>query len=118
MARRFESIRILIPGLTLSAALLAGLASSGCQRPDPGSAEELALINRGCNSSTRNDTYRKVQACIDGTRFGRESRNCEVAKRRCADEYSIDTASDPMDEADVFASCWTGARAYLLQQFE
>jgi len=122
MARRYDSIRILIPGLTLSAALLAGLASAGCQRPDPGSDDELRLIAQHCSNSSRNDTHRKIVACEDGARFGREARGssvkgiCDAAMGSCADQYRVDLATDPGAEADVFASCWTNARGYLKLQ--
>ena len=117
MARKYDSIQILVPSVTLSVILLVGLMSAGCTKPDPGSAEELALIQQGCSSSSRNDTSRKIEACINGTSYARSVHACDLAKRRCADEYDIDRSSDPMEEADVFASCWTGARAYMLQQY-
>jgi hypothetical protein len=77
---------------------------------------ELELISRTCSASSRNDTSRKLQACNNGGRFASRTQNCDAAKRLCADEYDLTRASDPFEEADVFSSCWTAARAYMLQR--
>ena len=91
--------------------LAAGMA--GCNGPDPGSEEELRMISQGCQTRY---TGRAYNACVQGTAFARETGNCGDAKKHCADTYDLSLASDPMAEADVFAACWTAARAYMNQR--